>query len=182
MPVESNHRSIAIVSVEALVNELLEGYHKWIVRHPEINPQTQTASSRPAGGAQSGATEASQSRGQLLIRTPSIDLYSPSGISLYHGTNCEENAAWIRALPRGIQTGGAAKTDGLRPTLQEAVEMFSELGPYKAVPMAKNEYTLFALANPSLTACKAQDEAIQQLKGSAPGTSIRVIEVRLHSK
>lgn len=196
----SRHKVVSVISVKASVQELFQGYHQWMVRHPQAVPQapkpvplqgfpvgsSQTSSQFPSVNPESlqgiakPDSERSNDRPPLLIRTPSVDLYSPSGVSLYHGTKSEENAAFIRALPLGIQEGKTKKTNEIRPTLQEAMGMFPEFDPYKSMPTGKNLSTVFVLAFPDLVDCKAQDGAIQELKSRAHGLGIRVIEVRIH--
>ncbi len=166
----------AVITIKAPLDELMRGYLLWMHRHPEVRRQAQLASP-PAPESSNSNLEA----GPLLVEMPSIDLYSPLGISLYHGTESEENAAFIRALPDGIQHRRAPKqTNEVRPTLREAMEMFAEFKPYEAAPPAKKEYTVFALTYPGTPFCKAQNDAIQQLKNRARRTGICVIEVRLH--
>jgi hypothetical protein len=170
-----------VVTIEASQDEVLRGYLEWVHRHPEVmqhktSPIVPTArpqfTGQPSEAAADGVTP-------LLIGTPSIDLYSPSGVSLYHGTDSEKNGAFIRDLPRALQQRNTEKITEVRPTLQEAIEMFSELAPYRAASSAKNEYTIFALTFTDRPFCRSQNDAVEQLKGRARELGIRVIEIRL---
>jgi hypothetical protein len=179
---ESDKRPTAtatVLTVEAPLQELMQGYLGWMHRHPEATHQTQPLIPAPAQGLPNRDSEAASEVVPLLIRMPSIDLYAPSGVSLYHGTDSEKNAAFIRALPRGIPQGNTATTDEVRPTLQEAMEMLVELKPYETTPLAQKGYTVFALTYPDTARCKPQNEAIQELESRAQRIGIRVIEIRL---
>ena len=179
---ESHKRPTAtatVVTVEAPVQELMQGYLRWMHHHPEATPKARSLIPAPSQGLSNRDSEATPGVVPLQIRMPSIDLYSPSGASLYHGTDAEKNAAFLRALPRGIPQENMAKTNEVRPTLQETMQMLTELQTYEAAPPAKKEYTVFALTYSDSERCKAQNEAIHQLKSRARRIGIRVIEVRL---
>jgi hypothetical protein len=169
----------AVVTIEASQDEVLRGYLQWLHRHPEVMRHVQPLIPVSPPGLSSHESEAAHAVEPLLIGTPSIDLYSPLGISIYHGTDSDKNAAFIRALPRSIQQGSATKISEVRPTLQEAMEMFAELEPYVGPSLGKTEYTIFALTYADRPYCKTQNEAVEQLKTRARGIGIRVIEVRL---
>jgi hypothetical protein len=169
----------AVITVQGSQDELLDGYLQWVHQHPEVMHGAEAII--PSARQESPMPSAQSTRAvePLVVGTPSIDLYSPAGISLYHGSNSDKNAAFIRALPRGVGQGSPAKTSEIRPTLQEAMEMFAELRPYSATPPEKNEVTVFALTFPDKAFCKAQNDAIALLKTRARRIGIRVIEVRL---
>lgn len=111
------------------------------------------------------------------MRTPSVDLYSPSGVPLYYGTDPKANVAFIRALPRSIPHTTSLPS---RPTLKETIEMLDELKPDEAALLAGKEYTVFALTFRGPRDSKEQDEAVQELKKRARRIGINVIDVRLH--
>src|ERR1041385_8139802 len=94
----------AVLTVNAPIKNLLEGYHSWTHRR--------------LGSA---------SPDMIKTYMPFIDVYSPSGVSIYHGIGSAKNAAFIQALPGNIPHGKVAETDAARPTLQEAIDMFPEL-------------------------------------------------------
>jgi hypothetical protein len=146
----------AALTVNAPVKNLLEGYHSWTHRH--------------LGSA---------SPNQIKTIMPFIDVYSPSGVSIYHGEGSAKNAAFIHALPGNIPNGKVAETNAARPTLQEAVDMFPELATYKIKPDPGNIYTIFAVTFPDCDPCKAQNDAMDQLRARAQNTGLRVIEVRI---
>jgi hypothetical protein len=141
--------------IEASVQELTAGFLKWEQHYP-------------------GATTPGK---PMMIAIPSIDLYSPSGVSLYHGGDSEKNASFIRDLPGNIPH---AKTEEVRPSFQEALEMFDALKSQKALSPAGHQYTVFALTYAGADFCKAQNDAIQQLRSRAGQIGIRILEVRLH--
>jgi len=186
------------VTVKASVQELLQGYLRWVERHPAAIPNTPASNSsllqpvppddsdsaihaKPMNAAtlQPGG-EDSKASSTLLVDVPAVDLYSPLGVSVYHGTDSSSNAAFIRALPTSIPQAKKGNTDELRPTLQEALALIPELAQYSAVRLPKHQYTLFALTFIDQARCKAQNEAIQGLKDRAQRAGIRVIEVQLH--
>lgn len=115
-----------------------------------------------------------------MLRMPYLELYSPSGISLYRGTNAEQNAAFLRELPHGMPTKSTTDSEELRPTFQEYMNMNPKLKPYFPRILAKKEATIFAVTFPDKPFCKAQNEAMQQFKSRANSINVRVIEVRLH--
>jgi|SRR5581483_1239304 len=153
----SSHRQNppAVFTVNAPIKNLLEGYHTWTHRR--------------LGSA---------SPDMIKTYMPFIDVYSPSGVSIYHGIGSAKNAAFIHALPGNIPHGKAAQTDA-RPTLQEAIDMFPELATYKIKPDSGNIYTIFAVTFPDNEQCKAQNEAMDQFKARAQSAGLRVIEVKI---
>jgi hypothetical protein len=134
---------------------MVTGYLRWEHKHPE----------------------ATQNGKPLMLAMPSIDLYSPSGVSLHHGADSEKNAAFLRALPRTLRE---ARTDEVRPSLKEAIEMFAELKAQEAGLLSDKEYTVFAVTYPDSGLCKAQNDAIEKLRGRAHQLGVRILEVRLH--
>jgi hypothetical protein len=146
----------AVLTVNATLQNLYDGYHSWTHRH--------------LGSASPN-----------VIKTfmPFIDVYSPSGVSIYHGEDSDKNATFIHALPSNIPHGNVVKTNAARPTLQEAIDMFPELATYKINSGPENVYTIFAVTFPDTERCKAQNDAMVQLKARAQNTALRVIEVRI---
>jgi hypothetical protein len=172
-------RSTVVVTVNATVQELMVGYLRWVHRHPEVMRQALPPISGNSQVWQDPASRSDRVVDPLLIRMPSIDLYSRGGKSVHHGTSPQGNATFLRALPRSIPKGRAIH-DESRPTLREAMGMLPELKPYESEFLKKKGYTVFALTYPGdPTRCKAQDEAVKQLEGRARRIGIRVIEVRL---
>jgi len=149
-----------VVSVNASEKSFGEGTLQWALAHRVVF-QGKTATS---------------------VRVPYIDLYSPTGVSVYFEEDPTKNAAFLRALPGDLPQGSVAKTDKIRPTLQEAMGMVPELKPYEGGFLGGNEYTVFAVTFPDSTSarCKAQNEAVQKLKSRAGQIRLHVIEVRLH--
>ncbi|HEY1938732.1 MAG TPA: hypothetical protein VGJ33_12415 [Candidatus Angelobacter sp.] len=146
----------AVLTVNAPVKTLLEGYHSWTHRR--------------LGSA---------SPDMIKTYMPFIDVYSPSGVSIYHGIGSAKNAAFIHDFPSDIPHGNVTQTDSARPTLQEAIDMFPELATYKIKPDSGNIYTIFAVTFPDNDQCKAQNDAMDQLKARAQNTGLRVIEVKI---
>jgi len=171
----------AVVTVDVPLQEFLNGALVWLAHHPEAIPKARPLIPAPSQGGLHSGHEDAPGPAPMTIKMPSLDLYSPAGVSIYHSEDQQKNPAFIRALPGSIQQAKDAKTDEIRPTLQEAIEMLAELKPYEAAIMARKQVTIFALTYPADTArCGAQDQAIQQLKERAQRIGIRVIEVRLH--
>jgi len=164
------------ITIEAPLQELLQGYLRWTGGRSAPSHQTQTLILDPSKEGFGHSPEAGVD--PFLIKMPSIDLYSPSGVSLHHGTDSEKNAAFIRALPQSIPRNDNAKTAEVRPTLREATDMLTEFKAY-GEQLGRGRYTLFALTYSDAPRCRAQNEAVQQLASRAHRLNIRVIEVRI---
>jgi hypothetical protein len=149
-PAQSGHQTSGIAN--ASVNEMATGYLQWWRYHPPAEKVP-----------------------KLVM--PFIDLYSPSGASIYHGADSEKNAAFIRGLPRNIPRSGTAET---RPTLKEAIEMVPEFKARESELLSDKRYTVFAVTYEHWDQSKAQNDAIAKLRERASQIGIRVLEVRLH--
>jgi hypothetical protein len=68
----------------------------------------------------------------------------------------------------------------VRPSLKEAIEMFSEFKAQEEALLADKRYTVFAVTYPDWDHCKEQNEAVAKLRARGAQTNIRVLEVRLH--
>lgn len=143
------------IVVSASIEERLTGYLDWGGRHP--------------GTFSPGKPH--------TIGMPTLDLYSPSGISIYYGEDSATNAAFLGTLPQGIPK---LKTVAARPSLKEAIEMLPQLKAQEGALLADKRYTLFAATQLNSNRCKAQNEAIANLRKRAGQMKIRIIEVRLH--
>jgi hypothetical protein len=150
---KSNHLNNIVVS--ASVEEMTNGYLDWLEHHPEP-----TAAGKPQ-----------------KILMPTLDLYSPTGTSIYFGTDSGANAAFVHTLPQGITNVGMTEP---RPSLKEAIEMFSELRAKENALLADKRYTLFAVTYLNWERSKQQNEAVEELRRRISSTNIRIIEVRLH--
>lgn len=170
--------STPVITVDVPISEAGDGFLAWLQLHPEAAPQQKPIIPAPSQGPQGPQKEPGSK--PLMIQTPSIDLYSPTGVSLYHGTNSEKNAALIRDLPRSIREVERPETTDIRPTLKEAVEMFAELKPYRADILAGKQDTIFALTLFDTARCKAQNDAMQELRKRPSEIGVRIVEVRLH--
>lgn len=140
----------------ASVEELATGYLDWLSRQPDTG-----SDSKPH-----------------KMEMPTLDIYSPAGVSLYFGANSAANAAIIRKLPQELPKQAASVA---RPSLSEAINMFQELKPQKEKILSSQRYTVFAVTYPNWDHCKEQNEAMVQLrerKQQVP--NIRIVEVRLH--
>jgi hypothetical protein len=136
----------------ASLNELATGHLHWLRSHTPAEKVTK-------------------------IELPSLDLYSPSGVSIYYGVDSEKNAAFIRGLPRNIRRSGIVKN---RPTLKEAMEMIPEFKAQESRLLSDTRYTVFAVTYEHWDQAEAQNDAIAKLRERAPQIGIRVLEVRLH--
>lgn len=143
-----------IVSVS--VEELATGYLDWISRQPD------------AGG------DSKPHR----VEMPTLDIYSPAGVSLYFGADSAANAAIIRKLPQEFPK---QSTSVKRPSLSEAIDMFQELKSQKEKILSGQRYTVFVVTYPNWDHCKEQNEAMAQLRERRQQMpNIRIVEVRLH--
>ncbi len=158
------HGSVLVVS--ASTGEMLAGYMRWMHSHPTAaRTDSVPGQEAPAGGL-------------LLIRVPSLDVYSPSGVSLSHQTDPAGDAATISRLPDSISN---LRGDGIegRPSLQEAVEMVRGLKPYEKGLLAFKGYTVFVLTYSDLPRCAAQNAAIEKLTHEHGVAGIRVVVLNL---
>jgi hypothetical protein len=151
----TQHAASSSYVANATVEELSGGYLKWIGAHPKAVPADK----------------------RLKVLVPILDLFSPSGISLYHGEDSVANAAFLRTFPKGMD---GPKQVGLRPSLKEAIEMFSELRSKEDALLADKRYTIFAITYLDWEPCKDQNEAVSKLRERKGQANMRVIEVRLH--
>jgi hypothetical protein len=167
-PSNSSRLSAAnVITVESSVSEMMAGYLKWIHVHPEVMHVHGT-------GASNSDSE------PLIVKMPSIDLYSPTGVSLYHGTSSQGNALFLQDFPHNVHRLDAAKMTEIRPTIQEAMSICPELEPYKASIVGKKQYTIFAMTYPNAPIYEEQNKTVQQLKSRAQQLGLIVIEVQLH--
>jgi hypothetical protein len=117
-------------------------------------------------------------RGTVLnVDYPILDLYSSKGISIYHGENSEKNAKFLRDFPESVD---GSKVTSLRPTLKEAIEMVPDFRRQVGSLVSGAKYTAFVFTYVNWSQCKAQNEAIQELRKHAKESGIRILEVRLH--
>lgn len=157
-----------VVTVKAPIQQFLEGFVHWLHQHPAAAHLAQSPASGPPTHI-----------GMVML--PSVDLYSPAGVSIYYTSGSKENLKFIHALPGSIRQVEREKKQKVRPTLKEAMEMIPELKPYEAAVLAKKEYAVLALTFvPPSPQCKAQDAVIRHFERRARGIGVRVIEVRLH--
>jgi len=152
----------SIVEADMSVHEWLDNYLEWTHHNPQVI-RHEGSSSPPE---------------PLMLGMPYLELFSPAGVSLYRGTNADENAVFLRQLQREIPTHSTIKTNELRPTLKEDIEMVAELKRGEARLLDGKQFTIFAVTYPDRQFCKAQNEAIRGVGGRQ---NIRIIEVRLHS-
>lgn len=158
---------IKLISVDAPESELLDGYHNWMLHHPAELPQYQPKTPNPKS---------------LLVATPSLDVYSETGKPLFHGTDSHANSAFINGLPNSIAAVTSSTPREYRPSLSEALGMFSELDFYKKTSSNRNGYTIFAIACSDQARCGEQHKAILALGTHLHAGNISVIEVRIHSE
>jgi hypothetical protein len=168
----------------------MDGYHSWMVRHKEVMESLRTQSATvgispdfPSASATHDnhkVTLSPQAQGEpvsspLLVRTPSIDVYAPTGISVLHSTDPAANPEIIRSVAeRGLPK--KQSSNEVRPTLAEALQMFPKLQP---AGVRADEYVLFALTCPEKR-CDAQRRAIEELHGKPGWKGLKIIEVNLH--
>ena len=151
-PAQSGFESGPTIRISG--NEFDAGLFQWMGQHPAVFPKGTV----------------------VKVHFPILDLYSAAGVPIYHGDNSEQNAAFIRALPRSV---AGAKTESLRPTLKEAIEMFPELKKREQALLSGSKYTAFVITYRDWDRCKAQNDAIAELRKRSRETGIRVIEVEI---
>jgi hypothetical protein len=143
------------VTIDGSVEDLARGYLQWMKSHPDAVPGVD----------------------RLKLEMPTIDLYAPSGASIYYGADSTRNGAFLNTLPQGIRD---AKTTVARPSLKEAIEMFPAFKGQEDALLSDHRYTVFAVTYPDWDKCKEQNDAIAKLRARATQSNIRVLEVRLH--
>ncbi len=160
-------RTTNVISVQAQAKELAQGYLSWLHKHPELRP-----------GSGSKLAQEGKSGDPYNIAWPTLDIYSRTGVSIFHGNDSDVNVKIIQRLPRVVpppDNSQAAK----RPTLLDAIAMFPEVPQNSSFPPAHVQYTVFVITYTDRPACAAQDQAVQALKKRVDGSQIRIIEVRL---
>jgi hypothetical protein len=135
-------------------DEFEVGLFQWIGHHPDVFPR--------------GAV--------VSAHFPVLDLYAPTGLSIYHGDDSAKNAAFIQGLPKSI-AGSSVNT--LRPTLKEAIEMIPSFRAQKQTLLASKQYTAFVITYPDWDRCKAQNDAIAELRKHSQEIGVRILEVSL---
>ena len=144
-----------LISVEAPRKELVNGYLYWIHAHQ---------------------------KGDFDVKLPAshIDLYDSSGRSIHYEDRPERASAFLHLL-MDRSTSPADTSPSMRPSLADAMGMFSELKPYDGHGKAKSRYTAFVLTDRDRAEeCRQQNEAVAEFKKRAVTLNIRVIEVRVH--
>lgn len=173
-PDHAGHLDATVITIQSPLSTMFEGYLNWLHHHPQAGTSASADGQDLSKGTPSTAAGTS-----LRVSMPSIDLYSPSGVSLYHGTNSEKNATFIRGLLPGGPPRHMNPPSEPRPTLQEALAIFPQFRPYETSVLANRMYTVFAMTYPNQSKYKEQNDAIEQLRGRARELHIRVIEVQV---
>jgi len=173
------HHDAAVITVQSPISEVMDGYHNLTIHHPELN---KTSSGAPSHSATMPFSNDAAEKPSLEIRMPSIDLYSPAGISLFHGTSVATNASFIRGFQPNIPLKSAQSMTEFRPTLAEALAIFKELAPYAGRILARKHYTIFVMTYPNVPSYKPQDDALEVLMQHAQQMRVQVVEVQLIRK
>lgn len=190
-----------VVSVHAPVMEAAHGFLDWIIKHQSAVPWYRESPRAKLAGKPQGTLShglagpeppARGERSTLPLWLPQMDLYAPSGDSIYYSTTAAKNANFLGTLPAGIRWAKAHKTPVPRPTLKEALSMFVELRPYIPSLSDSKRYTIFALSligTPSKAPSgrlryserqsKIQDVALEKIERRARQIGVRVISVQL---
>lgn len=154
--------SASVVAVDISVDKWLEDYMGWTRHHPEIKVSASSTSDPEP----------------VMLGMPYLELFSPTGASLYRGSNAAQNAFFLRALERKVPSRASVSVEnGLHPTLKEYFDMIAELRPYQAEVRSKKCFIILAITYPDKSFCKVQNDALDKMKKTP---NIRVIEVRLH--
>jgi hypothetical protein len=149
-------QSVSDTTTSANRQELLDGYHLWGIKHPE----------------------AKSASGTLMIRVPTIDLYSPDGQAVYHVEgDPQASAVFIKSLPAQLPRFKALKTTTSRPSLREAIEMFSGLRNRESDLLSSGKYTVFSVTFLHWEYAKAQNDAIDDLRRRLKNTDLQIIEI-----
>jgi hypothetical protein len=186
-----------VVSVRAPVLEEMQAFLFWCVkRHPSAIPwyrQRSLALANQSTGTSPGPAPSKSSSGTTIqLPIPTVDLYAPSGSSIYYSKSAAKNAKFLRSLPEGISWARAHKPLEIRPTLRAAMGMLRELKPYAAGVLAQKRYVIFAVSLTGAAAkaptaheryleaqSKIQNAALQEFERRARRTRITVISVQL---
>lgn len=155
--------SVAI-TVDVPLGDWLERYRQW--------------ASRDRGASQGEATPP-RTQQPVMLGMPYLEYFSPTGTSLYRGSTAEANAAFILDLQEhGAKQGKALTPDPSRPSLLEYFDLAPQLKQYERKVMSKNRFVLLSIVFPDKPFCKAQSDAIRQLRDQP---NVQIIEIHLHS-
>lgn len=113
---------------------------------------------------------------------PSIDLYAPSGESVfYNAGDGDLNAHYLKSLVTDLHKPGIPRMDTPRPSLKEAIEMFPELARDRDTLLNSHAYVVFALTYANWKPAESQNTALLQLKMHCKTLGIYVVEITLRS-
>lgn len=150
------------IVVKVAVQDWLTSYLDWTHNHPGTLKQDAEGSYEP-----------------LTLPMPYIELFSPSGESLYRGGSDKENAAFLDGIKHDFPPRSSPEQASLKPSLSDLLAMVSELKPYRSELLQDKRYKLFAITYLDKPICHDQNEAMQRLTKRA---DLQVIEMDLQRK
>jgi hypothetical protein len=116
-------------------------------------------------------------KGEMRVVLPSVNIYDPSGVVVYHGEKVASDADVLEHLPQRIQ---GLRSSGIYPGLQDALEMLPDLANDKSSILSSGRYSVVSITSPmGCPKCGLQEAAIAKLKQLNPRANVNVLEVRI---
>ena len=96
----------------------------------------------------------------LNLHVPSLDIYDPDGQLVFHGVDPAKNAELLHRLP--------AELKGLKPvspqqSISRALEIVSGFQKRSGEIGSAKKYTIYAISATTCPPCKGQDQAIDEI-------------------
>jgi len=154
----------APIFIDAATHQWLDGYLSWVHHNPK---------------AKSLLDSSTSSAPTLMLNTPYLELFSPSGKSLYRGDDAKKNAVFIRTLEHGIPLSLSPLLSGDKPSIEDYVHIFPALRQYQTSIFSQKKYILFSITWPYKPDCMANNDALHEFESSDMSGGIQVIIVRL---
>jgi hypothetical protein len=158
-PAQVTNNSPAIIFVDLSVNSWLDNY----LHLAKIKVKQDESGDSPM---------------HLMLGMPYLELFSPTGESLYRGSNAEQNAAFLHDLQHAIPSRPVPSSSDWHPSLRDYVVIAPPLQSYQSQIFNSRQLTLLAVTYTDKPFCQAQNVALKQF---ATHPNIRIVEIILHS-
>jgi hypothetical protein len=115
----------------------------------------------------------------VMLGMPYLELFSPTGKSLYRGSAADKNASFLTRLSASSYTAsGPGDLSEGHPGLADYFTFIGELRPFKQQVFVQKKMVLLAVTFPDKAFCKAQNEALLPFLHRQ---EFQVVEIKLHS-
>jgi len=149
------------VVVDVPLHDWLDSYLAWMDHDPRL----------PHGKEQ---------KNQLNIKMPVLELFAPNHHPLYRVANAQQNAKFLARLRNATPLTAQDTIGQPSPSLQQYLDLVSQLQPYKAALLQAHRLTIVAVTYPDKPFCQPQNTALVQFETHAATRNIQVVEIRLH--